>query len=76
MVKEDHLCVVRALNDFSNSEIARLRFFGIHIDHLAIPLVSEEQSIFTVGLYAEVRRVSHETHLHIPIIVTKIGPSR
>ena len=73
MVKEDHLCVVGALNDLARSEIAGLRLLRVNINHLAISFISEEQAILSVSLHTEVRRVRHETHLHVPIVEAQIG---
>ena len=73
MVKEYHLCVVRALNHFASGEISGLGLIRVHINHFAIALVAELKSGIVVSLHSEVRRVGHHAPLDVPIVETEIS---
>jgi len=73
MVKEDHLCVVRALNHFASGEISGLGLIRVNINHFAVALVAELKSGIVVSLHSEVRRVGHHAPLDVPIVETEIS---
>ena len=55
VVEEDDLLVLFALYDLPEGAVAWRFAFGVHIDNLAVPLVSKEKSLVRLRVYFKVR---------------------
>ena len=67
MVEKDNLSVLITFDFHSLGSITWWILVGVHIDHLSVPLVSEDQSSVRVGVYSEVGRVVEGGVLSIPV---------
>ena len=67
MVEEHHLSIVITLDLNSFSSVTWWVLVWINIDHLSVPLVSEQKTSVRIGINSEIRGVVQSGMLGIPV---------
>lgn len=70
-----HYLFILLTNDIIVScRVVFIGYIRIHIDYLSIPLISKEQTLFTItGVNFEIRRVIGNSSNSFPVIITQIS---
>ena len=67
MVEEHHLSIVITLDLNSFNSVTWWVLVWINIDHLSVPLVSEQKTSVRIGINSEIRGVVQSRMLGIPV---------
>ena len=67
MVEEHHLSIVITLDLNSFNSVTWWVLVWINIDHLSVPLVSEQKTSVRIGINSEIRGVVQSGMLGIPV---------